>query len=71
MVMRAWAPERQAQPMAESRFPNEISIPEFLAALASPQGTHGAVSAAAVAGAMGVSLLQMVADAASNAVRDR
>ena len=47
--------------MAELRFPNEGSIPEFLAALASPEGTHGAVSAAAVAGAMGVSLLQMVA----------
>ena len=47
--------------MAELRFPNEGSIPEFLAALASPEGTHGAVSAAAVAGAMGASLLQMVA----------
>lgn len=47
--------------MAESRFPNEGSIPEFLAALASPEGTHGVVSAAAVAGAMGASLLQMVA----------
>lgn len=47
--------------MAESRFPNEGSIPEFLAALAAPEGTHGVVSAAAVAGAMGASLLQMVA----------
>ena len=47
--------------MAELRFPNEISIPEFLAALASPEGTHGAVSAAAIAAAMGASLLQMVA----------
>lgn len=47
--------------MAELRFPNEGSIPEFLAALASPDGTHGAVSAAAVAGGMGASLLQMVA----------
>jgi formiminotetrahydrofolate cyclodeaminase len=47
--------------MAELRFPNEGSIPEFLAALASPEGTHGVVSAAAVAGAIGASLLQMVA----------
>jgi len=47
--------------MAELRFPNEGSIPEFLAALASPEGTHGVVSAAAVAAAMGASLLQMVA----------
>ena len=47
--------------MAELRFPNEGSIPEFLAALASSEGTHGVVSAAAVAGAMGASLLQMVA----------
>jgi methenyltetrahydrofolate cyclohydrolase len=47
--------------MAELRFPNEGSIPEFLTALASPEDTHGAVAAAAVAGAMGASLLQMVA----------
>lgn len=47
--------------MAELRFPNQVSIPEFLSALASPEGTHGAVSAAAVAGAMGASLLQMIA----------
>jgi methenyltetrahydrofolate cyclohydrolase len=47
--------------MAELRLPNETSIPEFLAALASPEGTHGAVAAAAVAGAMGASLLQRVA----------
>ena len=47
--------------MAELRFPNEGSIPEFLAALASPEDTHGALAAAAVAGAMGASLLQMVA----------
>ena len=50
-----------AKPMVEVRFPKEGSIPEFLAALASPDGTHGVVSAAAVAGAMGASLLQMVA----------
>jgi formiminotetrahydrofolate cyclodeaminase len=47
--------------MAEAKFPHEGSIPEFLAALASPVNTYGAVSVAAVAGAMGVSLLQMVA----------
>jgi methenyltetrahydrofolate cyclohydrolase len=52
---------KAGDPMAEVRFPNEGSIPEFLAALASPEGTHGVVSAAAVAGAMGASLLQMVA----------
>jgi formiminotetrahydrofolate cyclodeaminase len=48
-------------PMAELRFPSETSLRELLAALASPEDTHGAVSAAAVAGAMGASLLQMVA----------
>jgi formiminotetrahydrofolate cyclodeaminase len=47
--------------MADLRFPNEGSIPEFLAALASPEDTHGALAAAAVAGAMGASLLQMIA----------
>jgi len=47
--------------MGELRFPNEGSIPEFLAALASPEDTHGALAAAAMAGAMGASLLQMVA----------
>jgi formiminotetrahydrofolate cyclodeaminase len=47
--------------MAEFQSPNEISIPEFLAALASPEGPHGAVSATAVAGAIGASLLQMIA----------
>ena len=60
MVARVGA-GRQANPMAEFRFTSEGSVPEFLAALASPDGTHGAVSAAAVAGAMGVSLMQMVA----------
>jgi formiminotetrahydrofolate cyclodeaminase len=47
--------------MADVRFPNQGSIPEFLAALASPEDAHGAVAAAAVAGAMGASLLLMVA----------
>ena len=47
--------------MAQLRFPSEGSIPEFLSALASPEDTHGAVAAAAIAGAMGASLVQMVA----------
>ena len=47
--------------MAQLRFPKEGSIPEFLAALASPEDAHGALAAAAVAGAMGASLLRMVA----------
>jgi len=41
--------------------PSETSIREFLAAVASAEGAHGAVSAAAVAGSIGVSLLAMVA----------
>jgi methenyltetrahydrofolate cyclohydrolase len=47
--------------MAQLRFPAEGSIPEFLAALASPEDAHGALAAAAIAGAMGASLLRMVA----------
>ena len=43
------------------RFPHEGSIAELLAALASPDDPRGAVSAAAAAGAMGASLLQLVA----------
>ena len=41
--------------------PSETSIREFLAAVASAEEGHGAVSAAAVAGGIGVSLLAMVA----------
>jgi formiminotetrahydrofolate cyclodeaminase len=41
--------------------PSEISIRDFLAAVASAEGAHGAVSAAAVAGGVGASLLAMVA----------
>ena len=41
--------------------PSEISIREFLAAVASADEAYGAVSAAAVAGGIGVSLLAMVA----------
>ena len=57
--------------MSELRFPNEGSFPEFLAALASPEGTHGVVSAAAVAAAMGASLLQMVATLPQTLLEDR
>jgi formiminotetrahydrofolate cyclodeaminase len=39
----------------------ETSIRDFFAAVASAEGAHGAVSAAAVAGGVGVSLLAMVA----------
>jgi formiminotetrahydrofolate cyclodeaminase len=45
----------------QSRFPSEGSVPEFLAALASPDDVHGALAAAAMAGAIGVSLLQRIA----------
>jgi formiminotetrahydrofolate cyclodeaminase len=41
--------------------PSELSIREFLAAVASAEEGHGAVSAAAIAGGMGISLLAMVA----------
>ena len=41
--------------------PSESSIRDFLAAVASAEETHGAVSAAAVAGGIGISLLAMVA----------
>ena len=41
--------------------PGETSIRGFLVAIASAEGVHGAVSAAAVSGGLGVSLLAMVA----------
>jgi formiminotetrahydrofolate cyclodeaminase len=41
--------------------PGDTSIRDFLAAVASAEEVHGAVSAAAVAGGMGASLLAMVA----------
>lgn len=47
--------------MTHWRFPNETSIRDFLTALASADEAQGAVSASAVAGGMGVSLLLMVA----------
>lgn len=42
-------------------FPSETSIRDFLKALASAEEAHDAVSAAAVAGGLGTSLLVMVA----------
>lgn len=47
--------------MAPLQFASDVPIREFLNALASPDSPHGAVSASAVAGAMGTSLLLMVA----------
>ena len=41
--------------------PGETSIRELFAAVASAEGVHGAVSAAAVSGGLGVSLVAMVA----------
>jgi len=54
--------------------PADISIRDFLAALASADEAHGAVSAAAVSGGLGTALLHMVASlphARSHAVSDR
>jgi formiminotetrahydrofolate cyclodeaminase len=47
--------------MKNPRLPSETSIRDFLAAVAASEEVHGAVSAAAVAGALGTSLLLMVA----------
>ena len=47
--------------MAIPRESIDASLREFLAALASAEAGHGAVSAAAAAGALGTSLLRMVA----------
>ena len=47
--------------MAAPQLGSEASVREFLTALASADSTQGAVSAAAVTGAMGASLLLMVA----------
>ena len=47
--------------MAAPQLGNDVPIREFLNALASADSPHGAVSASAVAGAMGTSLLMMVA----------
>lgn len=47
--------------MAAPQLGSDASIREFMTALASTESTQGAVSAAAVAGAMGTSLLLMIA----------
>jgi formiminotetrahydrofolate cyclodeaminase len=47
--------------MAKARESIDASLREFLTALSSPESAHGAVSAAAVAGGLGTSLLLMVA----------
>ena len=47
--------------MAKPRESIDASLREFLAALSSAESAHGAVSAAAVAGGLGTSLLLMVA----------
>src|ERR1043165_3986608 len=47
--------------MTTPRESSDASIREFLNALSSGEATHGAVSAAAVAGGLGTSLLLMVA----------
>jgi formiminotetrahydrofolate cyclodeaminase len=47
--------------MADAHVSSDASIRDFLTALASADAAHGAVSAAAVAGGMGISLLLMVA----------
>jgi methenyltetrahydrofolate cyclohydrolase len=60
--------------MAEPRESSDAPIREFLAALSSAEAAHGAVSAAAVAGGLGTSLLLMVAalpKTRSDSARDR
>ncbi len=60
--------------MKTPRLPSETSIRDFLAAVASAEEAHGAVSAAAVAGGLGSSLLLMVATlprTRSNSIEDR
>jgi methenyltetrahydrofolate cyclohydrolase len=60
--------------MAQPRESSDASIREFLAALSSADAAHGAVSAAAVAGGLGTSLLLMVAalpKTRSDSARDR
>jgi methenyltetrahydrofolate cyclohydrolase len=60
--------------MAQPPESSDASIREFLAALSSAEAAHGAVSAAAVAGGLGTSLLLMVAalpKTRSDSARDR
>src|SRR5919204_2163021 len=47
--------------MSKSRESIDASLREYLSALSSAESAHGAVSAAAVAGGLGTSLLLMVA----------
>ena len=47
--------------MPDPRASTEVSIREFLLAVSSAEAAHGAVSAAAIAGGLGASLLLMVA----------
>jgi formiminotetrahydrofolate cyclodeaminase len=47
--------------MTEPRESSDASIREFLTAVSSADAMHGAVSAAALSGALGTSMLQMVA----------
>jgi formiminotetrahydrofolate cyclodeaminase len=54
--------------------PGDISLRDFIAAVGSPEEAHGVVSAAAVAGGVGTSLLMMVASlpqTRSDSVADR
>src|SRR5919109_4208577 len=60
--------------MSKSRESIDASLREFLTALSSAEAAHGAVSAAAVAGGLGTSLLLMVAalpKTRSDSARDR
>jgi len=54
--------------------PADLSIRDFLAALASPNEAHGAVAAAAVSGGLGAALLHLVSSlpqARSHSIQDR
>ena len=54
-------PSRERLTMGKPQKAIDASLREFLAALSSAEAAHGAVSAAAVAGSLGTSLLLMVA----------
>ena len=62
-------PEKMRQAMANPRIPSDASIGDFLTALSSAEGAHGAVSASAVAAAMGTSPPADGHGAAQNKVR--
>src|SRR5688572_12980234 len=59
----AWDTDRPTvgRVMADPKLASDVPIRDFVAALASPDSAQGTVSAATVAGAMGTSLLLMVA----------